>query len=118
MKHNPTDYLLRTGLSFFEPIDIDKARRVWAVVGREFVANWIADKPGSRPWAWWEFDAPEPRQRLDSDEDEVAPAWGRMSFGQPMWHPSGRYETELEYLDRLDLLTEAEREALEATPCQ
>lgn len=42
--------------------------------------------PGSRPWAWWHYDAPE---------------------------PLGPRETELDYLARRGLLSEAEHQCLE-----
>ena len=42
-------------------------------------------EPGSRPWGWWEYDAPEPALPRES---------------------------ELDYLARCDLLTEAERARL------
>jgi hypothetical protein len=42
-------------------------------------------QPGSRPWAWWEYDAPEPARPRES---------------------------ETEYLARLGLLTEAEQISL------
>jgi hypothetical protein len=33
-------------------------------VGEQIVADWAQDNPGTRPLAWWRFDAPEPRKRL------------------------------------------------------
>jgi hypothetical protein len=36
----------------------------WQEHGDDLLAEWIADHPGTRPWAWWRFDAPEPRHRL------------------------------------------------------
>ena len=47
-----------------------------------------------RPWAWWEFDAPEKRR-------EITPV-----------HPLDKlfpYETEKDYLVRVELLTDAEK---------
>jgi hypothetical protein len=31
---------------------------VWAAVRDELLAAWIAERPGTRPWAWWLHDAP------------------------------------------------------------
>jgi hypothetical protein len=36
----------------------------WAAHRDGALADWIAESPGRRPQQWWEFDAPEPRQRL------------------------------------------------------
>ena len=33
--------------------------RAWLALGKGIMAKW--DRPGRRPWAWWLFDAPEPR---------------------------------------------------------
>ena len=59
-------------------------RAAWRDHARELLA--VVD-PGSRPWAWWEYDAPEP-----------ALPW----------------EPELAYLERCKLLTDTERQRLEA----
>ena len=34
-------------------------RDLWAAEGGELLKEWIADAPGSRPWAWWRFDSPK-----------------------------------------------------------
>jgi hypothetical protein len=31
---------------------------VWAEVRSDVLTAWVQDRPGTRPWAWWEFDAP------------------------------------------------------------
>lgn len=49
----------------------------WKTCGSELLRQWIKERPGTRPWAWWHFDAPrwnnpryerlslpEPRKRL------------------------------------------------------
>jgi hypothetical protein len=38
----------------------DKAviRADWARVRDELLRIWIGERPGTRPWAWWQFDAP------------------------------------------------------------
>ena len=53
------------------------ARELWEHFKDALLADWIATRPGTRPWAWWKYDAPrwhdeehegwrlsEPRQRL------------------------------------------------------
>jgi hypothetical protein len=29
----------------------------------------MTGRPGTRPWAWWEFDAPEPLREHESERD-------------------------------------------------
>lgn len=47
-----------------KPCDRDAMRAAWESLRDELLPQWIAEKPGSRPWAWWIFDAPERRQRV------------------------------------------------------
>lgn len=42
------------------------AKRLWAKFRDEFLQTWIAEHPGTRPWAWWQWDAPERRHRIGS----------------------------------------------------
>jgi hypothetical protein len=84
---------LITGFEFFgkgfgregsinRPLNLDLAREAWNELRAELLPEFIASKPFSRPWAWWQFDAPEPRDKAESERD---------------------------YLVRLDLLTDEER---------
>lgn len=59
----------------------------WREHGEAILTAWIAARPGSRPWAWWRYSAPEARNE-----------------GEP----------EAAQLRRLRVLTPAEREALRA----
>ncbi|MEW5772478.1 MAG: hypothetical protein AB1916_03040 [Thermodesulfobacteriota bacterium] len=59
------------------------AAEMWAAMREEIMASWVRERPGTRPWAWWTFTAPEDR-------------------------PEG--EPELAYLRRHNLLTAGERE--------
>lgn len=96
-----------------------------------------AQPPGTRPWAWWEFDAPNDGRRLlvvadmvpregtpfhDSVErrataEDLARISrdGKGGFGLPAGE-SGEwphtFETEAEYLNRHGLLTAEERRAI------
>jgi hypothetical protein len=36
----------------------------WRDYASEVLDDWIIERPGTRPSLWWEFTAPEPRQRL------------------------------------------------------
>ncbi len=104
--------------SYSPPTDLEELlREAWEAFGRKLLAEFITEKPGRRPWAWWHFDAARPRRKLDDgppDEGE-----GSLYFGVPvaagsMGIPRGEYETEAEYLNRHGLLTAAERRALAA----
>jgi len=35
------------------------AREMWAEIKDAELARWIKERPGTRPYGWWEFDAPE-----------------------------------------------------------
>lgn len=107
----------------------DRARTLWNANRAELLAEWITDRPGSRPWAWWKWDAPEPRRRRLGGTGR--PWASSLSFGLPTyWRRAGEMETLLAafepidpadpptfesqaaYLDRLGLLVEGERERL------
>jgi hypothetical protein len=113
-----TRYRLRTGLdsSFWdgEPLEDDELAEAWAMFGDEILAEYIAMTPGSRPFGWWLYQAPEPRQQIgDGPEPQgAADFFGCPSvfLGQP---PSDMYESERDYLERLGLLTDDERKALQ-----
>jgi len=129
---------LRTGHSFTSRFDANTGtmREVWQDLRGDILREWIRANSGSRPWAWWQFDAPERRKRIDGKphpflnperqaivEQAEADNPGyrrrvmRLSFGMPCvfitpddWEAT--FELEAEYLDRLGLLTPAERKAL------
>lgn len=106
------------------------AEAQWQNIRDRVVAAWITARPGSRPWAWWRFDAPQgeapawlrgtyqagwwraPRRQLGGPaEGRVWP--GDRAFGVPREFPSGaRYESEAVYLARHGRLTAEERRRL------
>ena len=63
--------------------DEDARQAAWRIAAPELLSM---VSPGSRPWAWWQYDAPEP----------VLPR-----------------EPEIAYLERCRLLTESERRSLQ-----
>ncbi|HIF01038.1 MAG TPA: hypothetical protein EYQ63_29525 [Fuerstia sp.] len=67
------------------PDSIAAMKAAWKVLRSSVMEEHIHERPGTRPWAWWQFDAPE--KRNDN-------------------------ETETEFLRRLSLLTAAELTAL------
>jgi hypothetical protein len=93
----------------------DELRAAWEDLRDELLPAFIAQHPGQRPWAWWAFEAPEPRRRIGPGPEPVGEE--EMWLGMPRLYrglpPSlGMYESEADYLRRLDLLTAAEARAL------
>jgi len=78
------DLEFRFGPAFRDRGTIEDA---WNAFGEEFLANYINHNPGSRPWAWWTFEAK---------------------------HPAAESETTAEYLTRHKLWTRGERTRFEA----
>ncbi len=88
----------------------------------------VQREPGTRPAAFWAFDAPEPRQKIENGEYwRAAPgheeAWREYRGMDRAMVPTTEnleidnyvveYETEADYLRRLNLLLPGEAEALE-----
>lgn len=112
--------------------DMESIRRAWLECRSQLLPEWIRANPGTRPWAWWQFDAPARRERADgvihpfNDRCRKAqlaklPAtcWVRqhaydLFFGVPRLRQtpdemSAAYESEAAYLSRHNLLTDAEQ---------
>ncbi|MDX9861651.1 MAG: terminase large subunit [Rhodospirillales bacterium] len=93
-------------------ISREELAAAWERLRAAILADWIRERPGTRPWAWWEFDALEPRRQISGgpprDGDGlwfgVPPCWGLEQFADPPV-----FETESEYLTRLKLLEKGER---------
>ncbi|MCC6228523.1 MAG: hypothetical protein IT432_04775 [Phycisphaerales bacterium] len=51
------------------PLDLDLARRAWEELRDELLPEFIREHPLTRPWAWWRFDAPEPRSPLEPERE-------------------------------------------------
>lgn len=103
------------------------AARVQACIadcGDEVLADWIAVRPLTRPWFFWRYIAPEPLACIAGtpryDRPEYADVPRRYRCGLPSialapdWGKSDEYESERDYLIRLNLLTDHERELLTA----
>ena len=117
--------------------DQEQARECWQKHRDVLLAEWIEDNPGTRPWAWWRFDAPERRQCTNGQHPHDCPSYkahvervggpssyGGLAFALTYGVPrlighgygceqcpeSPDYELEVEYLHRLELLTPAEVE--------
>jgi hypothetical protein len=93
-----------------EPLEEAELAEAWAMLGDELLAEHIAKKPGSRPFGWWAFAAPEPRRQVHDGPEAIGPAdwYGCPSLFKGM-PPSDMYESETAYLRRLDLLTQDEK---------
>jgi hypothetical protein len=95
-------------------LDDDELAEAWGHLRDELMSEHVAAHPGTRPYGWWAFDAPEPRRQLTAGPEPL-PERG-MYFGKPRCYrgvpPEGMYESETTYLARLGLLTEQERETL------
>ena len=103
----------------------------WELMRDELLPAWIAEHPGTRPYAWWAFDSPERRRRIDGKphpfdnperESHIAqcgpchPSMDphRLSYGKPSIlilrdDFEAEYESESAYLDRLCLMDVQER---------
>ena len=100
-------------------------RQAWEELRDDLLPAWIAENPGTRPYAWWAFDAPEPRRCLSGPGRSIlrepdAPSWAkRLSFGVPFvlsgedFKNPSEYESESAYLRRLGLMTDEERRLVE-----
>jgi hypothetical protein len=115
---------------------------LWAAHREHVLAAWIRQRPGTRPYAWWVFDAPradepwpwwrertcDPRQRVggtgqawrDRPRDPHGAYFDPGAFGLPTtWEPESfdpsdppLFESEAAYLERHALLAAGERRRL------
>jgi hypothetical protein len=136
-------YTLITGTGFDynrrwpERSNFDAMRKAWEELRHELLPEWIREHPGTRPYAWWKFDAPEPRRHMEPHEWGAAfkmllaerggatgtkggrPKAGgnhatiaRLSRELGVPERTAKYESEVGYLMRLNLLTDDERKEL------
>lgn len=81
---------LRFGLGLFPRWSVRDADLAWHAMRDEVMAEHLEELPGTRPLSWWMREAPE---------------------------PLGDDESQFDYLARLGLLTEDERDARSFQPC-
>jgi hypothetical protein len=100
----------------------EQKRQLYEEHRDELLAEWGAAHPATRPWAWWRYEALEPRQCVSGAElllPKLKPSdwewhW-REDFGVPGFRqsrPKGfdgypELESEAAYLDRHQLLSQA-----------
>jgi hypothetical protein len=120
----------------------ERKREAWEDLRDELLEIWIADKPFSRPHSWWSYDAPELRRCTSGTHPWQLPEFIAYCAEHEREHPGftarimtphcgkpnilacpgmtrdDTYESERDYLIRLALLTEHERQLLaaETTP--
>lgn len=89
-------------------------RNIQQEIDAKFSFAGIVIPHGSRPWCWWEWSAPEPRQLISGDPAGAITEKG-LSFGRPRFYRSLEtfnmmvYESQIEYLTRLNLLLPEEK---------
>ena len=90
------------------------ARDLWAQHEVELLARWVAQHPGSRPWAWWRFSAAEGRRQTSGApimrgalHDQVD-AEGLPQALNYFAHGAVGFESQAACLKRLGLLVEGE----------
>lgn len=95
-----------------------RARADWTAHREAILEVWLDFWPGTRPWAWWRFDAVACRVRRVPAESWLAEAHREprptdaLEYGE-----DGRtFEPSAEFLERHGLLTDAERASLAETP--
>jgi len=99
---------------------VARRREAWECLRDELLPDWIVEYPGSRPAAWWEFDSPGRRERIDGEPcpGDVAeyPKYPQgyelgvplqSVFTWPVEREAG-YESQRDFLTRHNLLTESE----------
>jgi hypothetical protein len=110
--------------------DRDSIKKAWRKHSEEVMADWITKNPCSKPWGWWEFEAPRhdtgtgaffeplpiPRQRIGGQGQmtwekypTVVPQFDKGIPSSWAWVDSEnppRFESEAAFLLRHDLLTE------------
>ncbi len=47
----------------------EQLKDYWERMGEDILGGHILQHPCTRPWAWWHFDAPEPRRMVGDPQD-------------------------------------------------
>lgn len=112
----------------------DDAAEAWDVLREELLREHIAERPCTRPWAWWLFEPHEPRlcvsappRGTEDEEDPTEPdddhgnEEGCRNFGirSPYWGRDREellFESQAHFLRRYGLLTKGEKAHLARHP--
>ena len=118
--------ILRTGLDHFDEFPEADRLQAWSEMRKEILQQWITDRPGTRPAAWWQFDCPpnQFRTRVDGRRHQfLDPSFDlsrELIFGRPRYFrecdiPDGgvldiakSFESESSFLKRLNVCSAAE----------
>ena len=119
---------LATGLYYIAGIafdeDMEAMKEAWEQLREPIMEVWKVEYAGTRPHAWWKFDAPERRLRIDGNPhpfDQPERKDFRLSCGKPRMMIGkddfmAEYEGELEYLLRLGLVKTEEVKKFQEKP--
>jgi hypothetical protein len=92
------------------------ARKLWAQHRKQLLSEWIQTAPGTRPWAFWEFDLPEDaeRRKVRGSGEESAAYYGAGYRGYFDADPADppRVESDAAFLRRLKLLLPGEEKRI------
>mgnify|MGYP003134932821 CR=1 FL=1 len=110
------------GIAFDD--DTEAMKEAWEQLREPFMEVWKVEFPGTRPWVWWELDAPERRLRIDGKQhpfDNPEREDKRLYYGKPTRligkdEFMAEYEGELEYLLRLRLIEPEEVKKFQEKP--
>ena len=117
-----TGHFYVVGISFDD--DMEAMKEAWGQLRERIMEVWRVEYAGTRPHAWWQFDAPEHRQRVDGNPhpfDQPEREDTRLYFGKPQMMFGkddfmAEYEGELEYLLRLGLIEPDEVKRFQEKP--
>lgn len=86
-----------------------EARAAWQQHRERLLHEWISADPGTRCWAWWEWERPHGQLRRQLAGPEPLPD-SPIHRGRPSWWPCKNllFEVEVEFLHRNHLLTREE----------
>lgn len=118
--------------NFDDPLSEDELRSLWQTHRETIMREFIAKKPGHRPWGWWYFDHGKERPVTAPlvDDSEVEAIRNDCRFGYlhsaiiGKWHPDDfnwcgwpagwgmMQQSEPDYLAEHGLLTKVERRQL------
>jgi hypothetical protein len=59
-----TLYFNEKALAIVDPPTGKSTSELWAEFREQVLEWWLKERPGTRPWCWWAYDAPERRRRV------------------------------------------------------
>ena len=62
------DSWLEFGLTYgaFNLQSIDELETAWQIHGEQLLNNYVQQRPGQRPWGWWQFEAKHSRREVNA----------------------------------------------------